>query len=217
MNLDHNENFLYTKTTLMLVLTDFKNLQGDLHCHGRKRPSTPVLPLCILVILAWKFSEKEFSLDHEDWLIDSSLIDRLIDWLTDRLIGWLIDWLIDWFVIDWLIDWLVDWLIEWPLIGESNVVIFENLRTVLKKLCSCSLARLMQSCSNELTVKFSNPKMSKMPIVKGVAGRASVGARAWFMRKISQPNSRLYKAFAMESRQSVFNTKQTTGVNNYTI
>lgn len=35
--------------------------------------------------------------------------------------------------------------------------------TWLKKCCSCSLAKFMQSCSKRFTAKFSKPKISKMP------------------------------------------------------
>lgn len=35
--------------------------------------------------------------------------------------------------------------------------------TWLKKCCSCSLAKFMQSCSKRFTAKFSNPKISKIP------------------------------------------------------
>ena len=42
----------------------------------------------------------------------------------------------------------------------------EMILASLKKNCSCSLARLMQSCSNELVSNFSNPKISKIPYVR---------------------------------------------------
>lgn len=68
----------------------------------------------------------------------------------------------------------------------------------LKKNCSSSLAKLMQSCSKLLNSKFSKPKMSRMPMRRNSS--ASAGCRRRSMRCTSHANVRPYRLLAMASR-----------------
>mmetsp|Transcript_16133 Transcript_16133/g.41826 ORF Transcript_16133/g.41826 Transcript_16133/m.41826 type:complete len:208 (-) Transcript_16133:1975-2598(-) len=85
----------------------------------------------------------------------------------------------------------------------------------LKKYCSCSCARLMQTCSKELVLKFSKPKMSRTPISNAGLTRCaapgrppaiffmwSSGARFSFRRVTIQPKRLEYRHLASASRQS---------------
>mmetsp|Transcript_36849 Transcript_36849/g.97433 ORF Transcript_36849/g.97433 Transcript_36849/m.97433 type:complete len:241 (-) Transcript_36849:844-1566(-) len=64
---------------------------------------------------------------------------------------------------------------------------------------SISLAKLMQSCSNELTTNCSKPKISRMPM-KALAAVSSTSLS--LQRSTSHENRRPYKALVRASRES---------------
>ena len=52
----------------------------------------------------------------------------------------------------------------WALVVYLRLSLTEPLITVYQLTCSFSLVKLMKSCSRELLLNISNPKMSKIPI-----------------------------------------------------